>query len=291
MHGGKPCEKCLKGSPYRAVYSRCYRNSLLASLAVARMVSFHRKRGTWLHKVDRFIALTECARSKFIQAGFPADAIVVKPNFTRVSGADVSDRPRAGALFVGRLSAEKGVHVLLSAWQRLGVPLRIVGDGPLRDLFCHSGLGKITWLGKLAHPEVSAELSNAAFLVMPSLWFESFGLVLIEAFAHSLPVIASNMGSMAEIVENGVSGLLFETGDAEDLAAKVAWAVGHPAEMRVMGENARLVYERRYTAEANYRQLLDIYESAIRTSSDGPCGPASSAFFDSAPVKVMLPSE
>jgi len=265
MRNGKICEKCITGSPYHAILYRCYRNSIPGSWAVARMVAYHRKRQTWPHKVDRFIALTDFGKHKFVEAGFPAEKIVVKPNSYQGKGAiyKLQDTSRKGALFVGRLSGEKGVATLLKAWQNLNAPLRMAGGGPLLESAQQVAGSKISLLGQISAEQVSDEMSKAAFLVMPSEWYEGFPMVLVESFAHGLPVIASRLGGMAEIVEDGVTGLHFEPGNPEDLAQKVQWMQDHPKECRQMGENARLVYEDKYTPEKNYEMLMDIYQQAI----------------------------
>jgi glycosyltransferase involved in cell wall biosynthesis len=265
MRRGNACEECLHGSPYRAALHFCYRKSLLGSLAVARMVAFHRSRRTWQDKVDRFIALTEFAKTRFVMAGFPAEKICVKPNFAQNPTSALNSGARQGALFVGRLSPEKGIKTLLAAWRQLDVPMRIAGDGPLMESIQNADIRNLVTTGKLNKDIVASEMDNAAFLIMPSEWYEGFPMVLVEAFSHGLPVIASRLGSMAEIVVDGLTGILFEAGNADDLATKVRWAVEHPDEMRVMGEKARKDYERKYTSEVNYQQLMAIYEGAIKS--------------------------
>ena len=266
MRGGRVCEDCVNGSAYQSVLHGCYRGSRLGTLAVARMVEFHRKRRTWHDKVDRFIALTEFAKSKYIEAGFPREKIAVKPNFVSdapIEGKENDWQERAGALFVGRLSAEKGVTTLLRAWEQSDIPLRIVGDGPLRGIVERGGNGLVTPMGQLPSGEVGIEMRKARFLVMPSECYEMFGLVIIESYSNGLPVIASRLGSMAELVEDGVTGLHFEPGDADDLAAKVKWLADRPDLCRRMGENARRVYEEKYTPQRNYEILMTIYRRAI----------------------------
>ena len=140
LRDGRPCEDCIGGSPYQGALHGCYRGSRPGSLAVARMIARHRRQGTWQTKVDRFIALTEFAKAKFGEAGFPKDKIAVKPNFVEDVKADASDMPRSGALFVGRLSPEKGISTLLRAWSSLEIPLRIAGDGT-----AGKGLGRPRW--------------------------------------------------------------------------------------------------------------------------------------------------
>jgi glycosyltransferase involved in cell wall biosynthesis len=216
--------------------------------------------------VDIYIALTEFARNKFIEGGLPAGKIVVKPNFV----APDPGRGQGGggyALFVGRLAPEKGTGTMLAAWERLGtrIPLKIVGDGPLRDqvIGASARQSSVRWLGHRPVAEVHALLGKADMLVFPSEWYETFGRVAAEAFATGTPVIAADIGAVAELVEHGRTGLIFRPGDPEDLVAQVEWALSHPAELRIMRDEARAEFEAKYTAERNYRALMEIYEAAL----------------------------
>jgi glycosyltransferase involved in cell wall biosynthesis len=219
--------------------------------------------------VDRFIALSTFSKGKFVSAGFPADRIAIKPNFTE-SRAVTGSTVRAGALYVGRLSAEKGIETLLRAWKNLEVLLRVCGDGPLRRLVEDATCLGITSLGWQSRDLVAAEMARAAFLIVPSAWPESFPMVIVEAFCQGLPVIASRIGALAEIIDHGRTGLLFSTEDAEDLANNVRWAHKHPEEMSTMGAHARKVYEERYSPSVNFEQLAKIYEAAIAQSRSAP---------------------
>ncbi|MEJ2200036.1 MAG: glycosyltransferase, partial [Desulfuromonadaceae bacterium] len=206
------------------------------------------------------------AKSRFVAAGFSARKIAVKPNFYAEKKGSAHSRDfgnRSGALYVGRLSAEKGIRTLLRAWSELTVPLWVAGGGPLLDEVQHCETETLHCLGQLGADQVATEMSRAVFLVLPSECYENFPLTLAEAFAHGLPVIASRLGAMAEIVEDGVTGLHFEPGDAADLAAKVRWLNDHPEECRQMGCNARREFEAKYTPERNYDMLLKIYQEAI----------------------------
>jgi glycosyltransferase involved in cell wall biosynthesis len=263
MRGGKICEQCITGSPYQAAWYGCYRGSKLGSLVVAHMVAQHRKQGTWQHKVNRFIALTDFAKSKFVEAGFPSDKIVVKANFAH---DPLQESPRLNrttpgfALFVGRISEEKGIKTLLQAWSILDdkTLLKVAGTGSLADLL--PGKNNIVALGLQNSSEISRLMQQAAFLVLPSEWYEGFPLVLVEAFAHGLPVLASRLGSMADIIMDGETGLLFTTGDADDLASKAKWLMDNPLKTQELGENARRTFLAKYTAEQNYAELMAIYE-------------------------------
>ena len=270
FRSGRVCEDCVKHSLWRSVAHGCYRNSRCGTAAVALMLAVHRCLRTWTRRVDCYVVPTEFSRQKFVAAGLPARKIVVKPNF-------VSHDPGlrvgmgSGALFVGRLSAGKGVRTLISAWTHLGnrIPLDVVGDGPLlkelEQQVAVNRLSNISFLGRLTGDEVRSRLKRARFLIVPSEFYETFGLSIVEAFACGVPVIASRHGAMEEIVDDGRTGLHFTPGNPQDLAAKAKWAWTHEAEMDIMGHNARNEYEAKYTPDQNYRMLMDIYRQAIRS--------------------------
>jgi glycosyltransferase involved in cell wall biosynthesis len=265
MRDGKVCEDCVgKAFAWPGVIHGCYRESRLASAVVAGMTTWHSLVGTWRQRVDLYFTLTQFARQKFIQAGWPADRIAVKPNF-------IAPDPGPGegqggyAIFVGRLSPEKGIHTLLDAWSKLppGMPLKILGQGPLAadvEAFAREHQ-HVELLGHRALPEVLDLIGAARLLVMPSIWYETFGRTIIEAFARGTPVVASNLGAMAELVEDGVTGLRFTAGSANDLAEKVTTVWNHPL-LDAMRRACRREYELRYTADRNYEMLIDLYERA-----------------------------
>jgi glycosyltransferase involved in cell wall biosynthesis len=267
---GKICEDCVEHSLLRSIWHGCYRDSRPATASVAVMLAWHRQSGTWDELVDRYIALTDFARNKFIASGFAANKIVVKPNFVdRDPGAKES--ACNGALYVGRLSKEKGLHTLLDAWKRLpkGCTLQIVGDGPkrkeLEEEAQRCGLSSIQFLGRLSHAESLAAMKGACFLVLPSECYEGFPMTIAESFACGTPVICSRLGAMEEIVDDPRTGLHFAPGDCEDLARKVEWAFDHSSEIAAMGRSARREYEARYTSEIAYDRLMDIYRQTIAT--------------------------
>jgi glycosyltransferase involved in cell wall biosynthesis len=228
---------------------------------LAGMITLHRGLGTYRNKVTRYIALNDFCRAKFISGGLPAEKFRVKPNFI-----DSLETPewtaRQGGLFVGRLSREKGLDVLAAAVKLLpGNPVKVIGAGDL-DVYVKSTFGS-DYLGFQHLDAILAKMQHSSYLVVPSLWYENFPRTIVEAFACGLPVIASRIGALAEIIEDGRTGLLFETGNASDLAIKLAWAEAHPNEMVKMGQTARAVYESKYTPERNYAMLMEIYEDAI----------------------------
>ena len=272
LRKGRVCEKCRTGSPWQAVLHRCYRKSLAGSWALANMIAYHRKRQTWQKKANRFISLTEFSRGKFISVGFPPEKIVVKPNFVEdpLRSKNLVHHSHNGkALFVGRLSPEKGVDILIKAWRKIHYSLEIAGTGPLFSELKKNAPDNITFLGQLSKEEVIHKMMESSFLIMPSICYEGFPLVIVEAFACGLPVVASRLGSMEEIIQDGITGMHFKAGNADDLAEKVNAMFASPERLIQMGINARNEYEAKYTPEKNYELLMGIYNTVIEEHKAG----------------------
>jgi glycosyltransferase involved in cell wall biosynthesis len=271
FRNGVVCEDCLsKAIPWRGIAHKCYRDDYVASAAVATMLVMHRTLGTWRNAVDKYIALTEFGRRKLVEGGLPADKIAVKSNF-----AYPDPGPGTGkggyAVYVGRLSVEKGVKTLLEAWRHLGglLPLKLVGDGPMAAAVREAAAenGSIQWLGSMPLEAVYQQIGEATILVLPSQCYETFARVIIEAFAKGTPVVVSKLGSMAEIVEDAQTGLHFKPGDPQDLAAKVRSLVADPLKLQCMRRAARRKFDQNFTAEANHEMLMTIYHRAMSARS------------------------
>jgi len=248
----------------RAIKYGCYRNSRVFTLPLVSMQSFHRIIGTWANYVDFYIAATEFSRQKLIQGGLPKEKVTVKPNFF-LTVPEPNHNFGNYALFLGRLSVEKGIRTLLSSWSQLnGINLKIAGDGALKDEVISAAKNNpsLEFLGFRLNEQCVELLKNSMFMVMPSEWYEGFPMTIREAFACGKPVIASRMGAMAEIITDGENGLLFEPGNHDDLAEKVKWLAEHKESAIQMGKNARQEFESKYTAEKNYEILMNIYEMA-----------------------------
>ena len=199
-----------------------------------------------------------------------------RPAFPAVFAPGAAGERPDTYLFAGRLAPEKGVRTTAAAWALLGddaAVCRIAGSGPLDGEVADAAAadGRLVPLGTLDRAAMADEVGRARAVIFPSVWREPFGLVVIEAFASGTPVIAARIGAPASLVEDGVTGLLFRPGDAADLADRIRWASAHPAEMAEMGRRAREAYERRYSAEVNYRELAQVYRDAIanRAARDG----------------------
>ena len=264
----RPCELCVSQPlALSGIRHACYRNSRAATAVVAGTTFIHRALGTYIRNVDRFIALTDFARAKLIAGGIPPWQLVVKPNFTepatqhRVQGGDA-------ALFVGRLTEEKGVRTLLEAWRRHPslLPLRIAGDGALKnmaDTLAASSHHNVKVLGALPGHAIRTEMRGARLLVFPSVCYEGFPVTIAEAFSVGLPVVASRIGSIPEIVLDNAVGLTFTAGNADELAECVHRLTVDPQLNLALSRGALEQYENRYTPEANLKQLLSIYRDAM----------------------------
>jgi glycosyltransferase involved in cell wall biosynthesis len=269
---GKVCEDCMgKLVAWPGVLHRCYRGSAAASGAVAAMLAVHHAFRTWSQQVDMYIALTEFARRKFLAGGLPPAKVVLKPNF-------LYDDPGVGrgtggyALFVGRLSPEKGIETLLNAWaaDRRLPPLRVAGGGPMvGEVQAAADAGVLEYLGRVSPAEVAGLMADAACLVFPSEWYETFGRVVIEALAAGTPVVVSGSGAAAELIEHGSTGAHFRAGDPADLADKVLSVVNAARDSGGFRAAARNHFLARYSAEANNRALLEIYHRASASSHGG----------------------
>jgi glycosyltransferase involved in cell wall biosynthesis len=271
LRDGRPCELCVGHVPWPAVVHGCYRDSALATIPVAVGIQVHRSRRTWTDGVSRFIAVTEFVKRRLMAGGLPGARIRVKPNFVLRPL-----KPRGGAgnylLFLGRLSPEKGVDVLLDAWSSELGTLLIVGDGPSRrELQARAARhgASVRFLGAQPHKRCMELVAGARALVVASRSYETFGLVVVEAFAHGVPAIVPSLGVFPDLVQDGRTGLHFAPGQPSDLRNKLL-ELAEPARSVRMGQEARRLYEAVYTPERNLTALVGIYREAIGQPPNHP---------------------
>jgi glycosyltransferase involved in cell wall biosynthesis len=267
---GRPCEECVVRGPWNAVRYGCYRGSRLQTAVWAEQVALHRRRGSWHRLVDRFTTPSEFARRKLLEAGLPAERLVVQPNPVPDPG-----EPRfggRGAVYVGRLSREKGVHLLLAAWRGLdGLPLTIVGSGPERDALRREAaeISGVRFVGERDRDGVIAVFSEAAFAVAPSIWYETFALTVAEAMACGTPCIVPADSAPAELVDHDRSGLHFTSGDATSLAWACRRLASDPADTERMGREARATYDERFSPAVGLDALVSLFEEVVRGAGPG----------------------
>jgi glycosyltransferase involved in cell wall biosynthesis len=266
---GHICEDCLRWrNPLPAIVHRCYRGSMPQTMAAAGAFAVHRLLRTWTNQVDVFMALTEFGRKKLIEGHIPADKIFVKPNFVHPDPGLRQDTSTDYALFAGRLTPEKRVLTLVYAWEKIDrIPLLIVGDGPgkkeIGDRVVCGSVDNVRMVGYTPRKELLELMKRASFLLIPSEWYEMSPMVVMEAFACGVPVLASRLGGMAELIEDRRTGLLFSPGSVDEIRTTVAWALDHPEELREITRRARKMFEAKYTAEVNYPLLIEAYERAL----------------------------
>jgi glycosyltransferase involved in cell wall biosynthesis len=264
---GKPCELCVGSQPWHGVRYRCYRGSAAASAAAAATIAVNRAVGTWGRHADLFLALTEFARGLFIRGGLPEDRVMVKPNSVSDPGPRANS-PSASetVLCVGRLSEDKGVLQLLEAWQGAavqGLELLVVGDGPLRRLVEGRTSAGVRVAGRLASDRVRDLMLSSRALVFPSLLYEGQPMVVLEALAAGLPVLASNHGGTAAALQGVGPEWLVKPGDRVSWKAGLA-RLGDDGAVDEAGRRARGMYEQAFTPqqsllglEAAYRRAMD----------------------------------
>ncbi len=256
--------------PWSAVFRKVFRNSYLMTFWLGFIVWFHKKIGTW-NLVDRYIVLTDFVKHLYVSSSLGIDSFKysVKPNFVnRFQPKDVERQSHY--LYIGRLSKEKGAEIMLSAFQGSKHRIRIAGEGTLTDMVRESSkkFVNIEYLGVLDREDIRREIQECTALLFPSIWYEPFGMVLIEAFALGCPVIASNIGSPTELVKDGRDGMHFEAGNCKALSDTLdKWASLPEDEKQAYGNRARSTYEQYYTPEVNYEMLMNIYQSVLGQKS------------------------
>jgi glycosyltransferase involved in cell wall biosynthesis len=234
----------------------------------AATIALHRARGTWSKDVTRFIVMTPFQKDRMVEAGLPAERIDVRPHFTADPGERREPPSRSRrVVYIGRLSAEKGVADLVAAFlaARTDLELVVIGDGPEADALRAQAAGsmRVRFLGHLDADAVRVELLGARALAFPSLWYETFGLSMIEAMAAGTPVVTSDLGGREHIVGEGC-GLLFEAGDRGALATAIE-ELPDDARIDRMGAAARRRWESRYAPAAALRELETTYACAVES--------------------------
>jgi len=258
----KVCELCLNSSLFNAVKYGCYQNSILKSIPVALMINKYKRGLTLAKKVSKFIVMTDFSKKKLLQINFPENKIVIKPNFL----FDIKTNPslflKKGFLYASRLSEEKGLFDLIEAHNRFNFDLSICGDGPLKNLL--SSYKKIKYLGLLNKQQLLKILIKSKFLIFPSKCNETFGNLILEAFATGTVVIAPSLESISSIVKDKYSGILYKPGNINDLISKIKWALNNNNYCSRISRNAKKILKEKYSEKNNFQILKKIYEEVIR---------------------------
>lgn len=267
MRNGKVCTLCSGGREYMCALTNC-RGNIAESAAFAARNMLTRARGLFHRAVDIFAPPSEFVKQRLIAAGFAADRIAVIPNVVPLARITADPTTGSYVALAGRLSAEKGIETLLHAAKRLpNIPVRIAGEGPQESILRSLAPSNVTFVGQLSREALAAFYAGARFCVVPSRWYEAFGLVAAEAMSFGLPVISTNMAGLAEIVDDNTTGFHFAPGDTARLAAHIDCLWNDPSLCAQMGEAGRLKVEREYSEQTYYTRLMGVYAQALRTSS------------------------
>jgi len=269
LRHGQVCELCVNNLlPLAGIRYRCYHNSMAESAFVTFVTSTHKLIRTWDKNISRLIVLTQFAQSRFVGSSIRVDEqkLFIKPNFIPDPGLGETNREDF-FLFVGRLSYEKGIDVLANAFAGLPTQkLVIIGDAAdsQAEMARFLDNSNITLKGRLNKEGVLAYMKRCKALIFPSTWYEGLPFVIIEAFATGTPVIASRLGSMAELVNDKLNGFLFEPGNVTDLQQKIHLFLQTERQDRnALYENARTTYVQNFSPEKHYQTILTLYETVI----------------------------
>ncbi|WP_448528502.1 glycosyltransferase family 4 protein [Raineya sp.] len=267
LREGKVCEICTqKTFPLAGIQYKCFQNSAIKSAQLTMVTGLHKWLGTWKNKVDAYITLTEFVKNKLIQSSLhlPNEKIFIKPNFTYDKGFATAEQRQDFFLFVGRLSQEKGVRILLEASKTYEFKLEIIGGGEQENLVraYASSNPNIIYHGFQGQDFIFAKMKACRALLFPSVWYENMPLTILEAFSTGTPVIISDIDNLNEIVTDQHNGLHFRTGNSQDLAQKIQ--LFQQNSFSHFYTNARKTYENLYSPEKNYQRLMQIYESVLQ---------------------------
>lgn len=268
LRGSSLCNKCKDGHYLRMCLYKCFKGSRLQSLIVAMIFKYHRIRKSFYKQIDKYICLNDSQIDLLIKTGFEKKKIVKKYNFIedpdRIVDHNITESlPERYVVFYGRIGEEKGIRILMKMWDRINtIPLVVMGGGPLQEEFERWAKGKsnVYFLGYTERSKCLGIVKNAQFVVFPSIWYEGCSMVEIEAMALGKSIVATDLGFSSEAIENGYNGCKIPMGNLKAFVDTIKKLWNDPQKCRDMGDNARKDYIEKYTAENNYRQLIDIYE-------------------------------
>lgn len=269
LRGTELCNRCGDGRYLRMCKYRCFKNSRLQSFIVAGIFKFHRIKKTFYNQIDKYICLNENQIELLKSIGFDKRKIVKKYNFVpdaknTFTSKHFTELPQRYVVFYGRIGEEKGIHVLMEIWNNINdIPLVIMGTGPLEIELKEWVKTKenVIFLGYTQHEKCLSIVKNAEFVVFPSIWYEGCSMVEIETESLGKGLIATNLGFSSEAIQDGVNGYKISLGDTKGFIKRIRDLWNDPLQCKMVGNNARLDFERKYLAEDNYKQLINIYES------------------------------
>ena len=276
---GKLCEKCMGGREYWSAVHGCRENRVWSTAYAIRNVA-NRWRGIFRDGVTLYLPCSEFVASHLTRGGYDPARMHVLPDFNDLPEIDLDPAAKpngAYAAYVGRISPEKGLDVLIEASRRTGIPVKIAGDSAKMPGLAKTAPPQVEFVGKLSRDRLPDFYKNARFTVVPSVWYECFGIVSAEAQGFGTPVIASRIGGLPEVVQHGVTGLTVEPGDPADLAAAMRKLWDEPQTVARMSEAAARRAKREFDPQRFYRRIAAAYDRARRMHLGGATNPLPAA--------------
>ncbi|MDY7037771.1 MAG: glycosyltransferase family 4 protein, partial [Thermodesulfobacteriota bacterium] len=266
LGGEDICEKCLSGSLLNSVFHKCIKNSYMGSFVKAVSWYFHRMIGS-ISRIDAFVSPSKFLAEKFIEVGFPREKFFHIPTFVESSQVETTYTNKGDILYFGRISKEKGTHILLKAYDEIRTEkptLRVIGD--ITSSEYSIGLVKkysdhVKFEDFMPQKSLFERIKEASFIVVPSICYDNMPNVILESFVHGKPVVAASIGSFPELIDDRITGLLFDAGSVEDLTEKLMWAIDHQDEVKEMGKNARKYVEDNHSPKIHYDKLMNVFSS------------------------------
>lgn len=265
---GKICEACKGNRYYKVILKRCVRNSFFLSLLVCIEQYVHSMLRIFENNVDMFIAPSNFLRKKMIENGIPPRRIVHIPYFVPPDDYQPIREFSNYIVYIGRLVEEKGLVTLIRAMKKIpNIKLVIIGEGEYRReselLINREGINNVEVKGYLDQAGIRLIIGKSIFVVVPSEWYEIFGIVIIESFARGKPVVGADIGGIPELIDNGVNGLLFKPGDVNDLVEKIKYLLDNKDKIQELGRNARKKAVENYSPDVHYEKMIEVYKRLV----------------------------
>lgn len=264
----KTCKKCIGGKYFQAIRHRCSQKRLIPSIVSSLGSYYTRAKGSYWTDYRRFLCPSNFMAERLREDGIPPDKISVLPNFTEPGLDQAGDKQ--GILYVGRLSKEKGVDVLLRAyamWKGVKPQLKIAGSGPyeeeLKEMASSLGIAGVTWLGHIPKESVRAYMRSSAVMVVPSLWHENCSISILEGLSEGTPIITTRQGGNPELIRNGIEGYLYEADQEVSLLGAMKAFFSSETKQIEMGRNARERAEDQYSPSQHLGRLIGHYEQLV----------------------------
>jgi len=270
------CEKCINGNLLHVVRNRCIRGSMSASVLVALESGIHKALGLWRRNLDRVVTPSRFYKEKLIEWGWPEDKLAYIPNYIDSTAYEPNYEPGDYFFYFGRLTKQKGVATLIEAAKQQGSRLLIAGTGPEEGALqaLAAGADGIELLGYCTGAHLRGLIAGARAVVLPSEWYENAPISVLEAYASGKPVIGAEIGGIPELIQDGVTGMTFASGDVDSLRVCLQQFESMPADdIRAMGLQARELVQSRFTREYYLEKMLELYKTLLQPTRGRSGGP------------------